>query len=62
MNFKMMIKRCWHSPAQSRDRIAHVYFGIDLEIVWSTTHEDLPELKPVIQAILDEIQASEEPL
>lgn len=45
-----------------RDRIAHVYFGIDLEIVWSTTHEDLPELKPVIQSILDEIQASEEPL
>lgn len=52
----------WKNIIGMRDRIAQVYFGIDLDTVWSTTHEDLPELRPVIQSILDEIQASEEPL
>ncbi|MBE9063807.1 DUF86 domain-containing protein [cf. Phormidesmis sp. LEGE 11477] len=50
----------WKDIAGMRDKIAHVYFGISLEVVWSTIHEDLPKLRPVIQAILDKIQASEE--
>ncbi len=45
----------WKDIAGMRDKIAHVYFGISLETVWSTTQEDLPRLKPVIQAILDEM-------
>ena len=51
----------WKNIIGMRDRIAHVYFGIDLNIVWRTTQEDLPELRPVIQAILEEVQAAEEP-
>lgn len=52
----------WKNLIGMRDRIAHVYFGIDLDIVWSTTYEDLPELRPVIQAILDERRADEDTL
>lgn len=46
----------WKSIAGMRDRIAHVYFGIDLDIVWNTVKEKLPELRPVIQSILENIE------
>lgn len=52
----------WKDIIGMRDKIAHVYFGIDLDIVWGTTHENLPVLRPIIQAILEEVQATEEPL
>ncbi|MGB3299649.1 MAG: DUF86 domain-containing protein [Phormidesmis sp.] len=58
---KQYPKVIWKDIAGMRDKIAHVYFGINLETVWSTTHEDLPKLRPVIQAILNDLQASEEP-
>lgn len=52
----------WRDITGMRDKIAHVYFGINLDVVWSTTHEDLPILRPVIQAILEEgKEASENP-
>ncbi len=47
----------WKSIAGMRDRIAHVYFGIDLDIVWNTTKEKLPEFRPAIQSILDELDS-----
>jgi len=28
-----------------RNILAHEYFGVDLEIVWKTVKEDLPNLK-----------------
>ena len=52
----------WKDITGMRDKIAHVYFGIDLDIVWGTTHENLPALRPTIQAILEEVQAAEEPM
>jgi uncharacterized protein with HEPN domain len=45
----------WKNLVGMRDRLAHVYFGIDLDVVWSTTKEDLPKLKPVIQAMLNKL-------
>ena len=47
----------WKNIAGMRDRVAHVYFGIDLDIIWNTTKERLPELKPVIQSILSQLNA-----
>jgi uncharacterized protein with HEPN domain len=41
-----------------RDRLAHRYFDVDLDIVWSVVTRDLPILLPQIEAILAE-QASE---
>ena len=34
----------------------HGYFGIDLEVVWSTINEDIPSVKPLIEKILGEIE------
>ncbi len=45
----------WKDLVGMRDRLAHGYFGIDLDVVWSTTKEELPLLKPVIQAMLNKL-------
>lgn len=43
-----------------RDRLAHHYLGLDLEIVWEVVAHDLPPLKAVIVAMLQTTgQASE---
>ncbi len=34
----------WAAAARMRDRLVHHYFDIDLDVLWSTINEDLPEL------------------
>ncbi len=34
----------WHRPTQLRNRIIHGYWEVDLDIVSSTVHHDLPGL------------------
>ena len=35
----------WESVYLMRNRVAHGYFSVDLEIVWRTLQRDLPELE-----------------
>lgn len=37
-----------------RNRIAHEYVDIDLEVVWEVVQYDLPGLKSDVQAILED--------
>ena len=39
----------WKEIIGFRDRAIHNYFGIDLEIVWQTVQDDVPELKMALQ-------------
>ncbi len=41
----------WVDIIGMRNRIAHAYFDIDIEIIWKTATEDFPELLPEIKAI-----------
>lgn len=34
-----------------RNMLAHEYFGVDIEVIWKTAIEDLPELKEQIESI-----------
>ena len=43
----------WSSVAKMRDRLAYQYFGINEKIVWDTVQNDLSELKPLIEEILN---------
>ena len=46
----------WSDMAKMRDKITHFYFGIDYEVVWKVIKERLPEIKPIIHKILDEME------
>jgi uncharacterized protein with HEPN domain len=35
----------WSIAYEMRNALAHGYFQVDLEIVWKTIHNDLPDLK-----------------
>lgn len=41
----------WKSMRGMRNRIAHGYFDIDLDIVWDTVERDLPALIAQLEAI-----------
>ncbi|MDD5132088.1 MAG: DUF86 domain-containing protein [bacterium] len=34
----------WKSIMSVRDRLIHEYFGVNLDIVWTIIHQDLPDL------------------
>lgn len=46
----------WTRASGMRDHIAHGYFGIDLEIVWKTIQDDLPELRGDLAVMLADLE------
>jgi len=41
-----------------RDKLAHEYFGVDIEILWRTSTNRLPALKPLIEELIRESEKS----
>jgi uncharacterized protein with HEPN domain len=39
----------WSQVAGMRDRIAHAYFSIDLEIIWQVIEQELPNLRKAVE-------------
>ena len=44
----------WHEIAGLRNRVTHVYFDVDINIIWDVVQFELPTLKTQIQRILKE--------
>lgn len=41
----------WEEMYLMRNRVAHGYFSVDLDVVWQTLQRDLPELRQQISRI-----------
>lgn len=44
----------WSDAARMRDRLIHHYFDINLDILWKTVDEEVPDLLRRLDEILDE--------
>ena len=42
----------WREMSDMRNVVIHEYFGVDLEILWETIHQELPPLLPRLQEML----------
>ena len=45
----------WKNLAGIKDKLIHAYFGVNLKVVWLSVKEGIPEAKPNIKHILDEM-------
>lgn len=45
----------WRDMAGIRDRLVHGYFKVNLEIVWITAAIEFPELRPMMQNVLADV-------
>ena len=43
----------WKNMAAMRDVLIHNYMGVDLKTVWKVASERLPELKPMIEKLVN---------
>ncbi len=39
-----------------RAKLVHDYFGVDLEVVWKTVHQDLPPLRAAVARMPQELE------
>ena len=39
-----------------RDKLIHFYFGVDMEIVWETVKVRIPELEPLMEDVLADME------
>lgn len=45
----------WQTVSDMRNKLIHEYHGLDMEMVWQTSQDDIPILRLQIENILEEI-------
>lgn len=49
----------WKDMAGMRDKCIHDYVGIDYEVVWTAIVDELPKIRPHLQALLEELRKTD---
>lgn len=44
----------WSQMAGMRDKLIHHYFGVDLETVWLSATQDIPQIKHSIELLINQ--------
>jgi len=39
------------------DKVGHEYFGVNLKYVWETVKERIPELKPMFEKVMKDLES-----
>ena len=43
----------WHEIIAMRNRLVHGYFAVDLDILWTVVHDDLPGLIATLKGLVE---------
>lgn len=49
----------WKEVIGMRDQVAHGYFKVDIDVVWTTVTTDIPSIRPAIAKILVDLEKDE---
>lgn len=50
----------WHRMIGLRNIVTHAYFGIDTTIIWEIVSRNIPDIEPMIEALVSEIDKDTE--
>jgi uncharacterized protein with HEPN domain len=46
----------WKDLAGMRDKCIHMYFNVNFSRVWESVKKDIPQIRPAIQSLLEELR------